>query len=59
MDYDYEPSLFSLIFFPLMGILNYFSIRENAKREVVAEYKDEEIARLRRQIEEFQRSGHY
>ena len=56
MDYDHEPSMFSLIFFPFMLILNLFAWKENKRREIVAEYREEEIARLRKQVEDFQRS---
>ena len=55
MSYDNDPSIFALIFFPFMAILNTIARQENARREAVAECREEEIARLRKQIEEFQR----
>ncbi len=55
MDYDNEPGIFSLIFYPFMAILSYFAMKETVRREAVAECREEEIARLQRQIEEFQR----
>lgn len=58
MYHDDEPSLFALIFFPFMAILSFFATKETARREAVAECREEEIARLRKQIEDFQRSRH-
>jgi len=59
MDYDnYQPSIFSIIFLGFIGLLQYLSGKQAGRQEVIEEVRDQEIADLRRKIEEFQRSRH-
>jgi len=56
MEYDHDIGIFGIVLLTIMGLLQYFSGKNAGRKEVIEEVRDAEVAELRRQIQEFQRS---